>query len=216
MGICRYLLFLLVFIACSQTIEQTNDTLSNEQPASNFNPLVKKSAVDYTLILDDSLHQRILSFSKHQDSSYYSHLKYTCWCEESAHLEKQIPYIEKLWQNAEDSIDIRLHSVDVGYPLLYDDLLKRHIEAFAGNEEWKHHEKSNTGTINYELMRKIMRSSTVYQPLNGLLEKFNYRIVDFSTEKHGYVTPDVLTKMGYSDSLQIPLPYIVVIILAPE
>jgi hypothetical protein len=178
---------------------------------------ISKSEVDYSLKIEkDSVH-RILTFWKDKDSSIYSSVKYSISDFNNISSEKklidEINTLNLLWDIAKDSIALNLNSFNIGYPLLYSDVLKNHIQAFIDSEDWQNHIKQNGKNLNYEIIRKVMIEANAYKPLNKFLKTKNYYISGFETEKHGFVTKENLQKAGFSGSEIIPMPFIIWAIL---
>ncbi|MBU8892331.1 MAG: hypothetical protein KOO66_06100 [Bacteroidales bacterium] len=178
---------------------------------------IEKSVVDYSLkIKGDSVYQ-ILSFWKHKDSTIYKTVKYSVTDfnnpAQEKKLIKEISTIDGLWSIAKDSIKFDLQSFNIGYPLLYSDILKNHIRAFLDSEDWQNHLRQNGKKLNYEIIKRVMLDNNVYQPLNEFLKTKGYQISGFETEKHGFVTKENLLNAGYSGNEIIPMPFIVWVIL---
>ena len=174
---------------------------------------IDKSTVDYSVQLEQDNVIRILTFWKDKDSSIYHSVKYSISDFNQTVSEKkladEIPYIKQLWQIAEDSINYNLQSFNIGYPLLYADILKNHINAFLNSKEWQNHVKENGKKLDYKIIKKVMDENNVYQPLNTFLQTKGYNLIGFATEKHGFVTKENLQKAGFSGNEIIPMPFIV-------
>ena len=54
-----------------------------------------------------------------------------------------------------------------------------------------------------------MLKAKVYKSFDSLLYKRGYIVSSISTEKHGLVSAEDLKKLGYSDTLKIPVPFMV-------
>jgi len=210
MKIRQYIVFILaVLCGC----EQPKQEEARKEKVNTLSPQITRTAVDFSLKVDgDSTIYKILSFYKHKDSSSYYHFKYTCNCEGQT-LAKQKKLISDLWSIANDSININLRSVDIGYLYTYPDLLRKHIDAFQKDSLWNAHVKNNGKTLEYDLIRNTMLKHSVYDDLEQILKEHGYTIDHFSTEKHGFVTPDILEKQGYSGNEIIPMPFIVMAVL---
>ncbi len=196
------LVFLLVFTATESLFSQVS---------------VRKSEVDYSLKIEKDSIYRILTFWKDKDSTNYSSVKYSISdfnnISSPKKLIDKINTINQLWNIAKDSIALNLNSFNIGYPLLYSDVLKNHIQAFIDSEDWQKHVKQNGKTLNYEIIKKVILEANVYKPLNSFLRTKNYHISEFETEKHGFVTKENLQNAGFSSSEIIPMPFIVRIVL---
>lgn len=181
--------------------------------ALNAQVTVSESQVDYSVKLEENNIIRILTFWNDKDSTIYHSIKYSSSDFNQAQSEKkladEIRYLNQLWKIAEDSIQYSLQSLNIGYPLLYSDILKNHINAFLNSKEWQHHIEQNGKKLDYKIIKKVMVKNNVYQPLNAFLEAKGYTITGFSTEKHGFVTKENLQKAGFSGNEIIPMPYIV-------
>ena len=188
--------------------------------AHTLNAQVKitKSDVDYSLIIAHDQVIRTLTFWKDKDSSIYHSVKYDVSdfqeTNSKKNLEDEIQYIKKLWEIAEDSICFSLKSFNIGYPLLYADILKNHINAFLASEDWQNYSRKNGKKLEYKLQKQIMLENNVYKPLQDFLKTKNYSITGFETEKHGFVTKENLQKAGFSGEEIIPMPFIVWLKLA--
>lgn len=178
---------------------------------------ISKSNVDFSLKIEQDSIYRILTFWKDVDSTIYSSVKYSIsdfnYNASQKNLTDEIITMNQLWEIAKDSISFKLQSFNIGYPLLYSDILKNHIQAFSDSKEWQYHISKNGKKLDYEIMKKVMFNSNVYKPLNEFLNTKGYFISGFETEKHGFVTKEYLQKAGYSGSEIIPMPFIVWIIL---
>ena len=107
---------------------------------------VTKSNVDFTLTLKQDSVYRILTFWKEKDSEIYTSVKYTVSDFSKLAAEKnlsdEIETINQLWIFSLDSIETDLQSFNIGYPLLYSDILNNQIQAFLYSDEWQKHVKS--------------------------------------------------------------------------
>jgi len=192
----------------------SEDTLHTRHPTAwPSNLKVKRSEVDFSLLLRDSLDYRVLIFSKQSDSVQFVHMKYSSVVSDSLLLENEINTIKRLWNIASDSIDISLSSVNIGYPMEYKDVLKRQIEAFLSDKEWREFVNENGKKVNYELTRKIMLDHGVYDQISPLLQEKGYKVIGLSTEKHGFVSADQLKALGYEGNEVVPVPFIVYLTL---
>lgn len=124
-------------------------------------------------------------------------------------------YVRTLWDSASHLTAIQLTGANIGYPLEYDDVLQRQIQAFKRSPEWQAHLNQHGKQLNYELMRKIMIENHVYAPFEALLAEFGYAITGLSTEKHGFVPKEALKQMGEDTSTVVPIPFMVLLTLTP-
>jgi hypothetical protein len=174
---------------------------------------VKKSEVDYSFTYEEDSVLRILSFWKEKDSEVYSSVKYSISdfnkISSPKKLSNEINTINQLWNIAKDSIAFNLESFNIGYPLIYSDVLKNHIQAFFESKEWKNHILQYGKTIDVNLIRNIMLEQNEYGPLNIFLTEKGYQIAGFETEKHGFVTKEKLQEVSFTGSEITPMPYIV-------
>ena len=174
---------------------------------------VTKSEVDYSLKTEQDSIIRILTLWKDLDSTVYTSIKYSIsdfnQTENTFNLKNEISTIQKLWDIAEDSIEFELRSFNIGYPLLYQDILKNHIQAFVDSKEWQDHVKLYGKKLDYQIIKKVMVEANVYKPLNEFLKSKGYYITGVDTEKHGFVTKEKLQKAGFSGNEIIPMPFII-------
>ena len=181
---------------------------------------ISTTSVEYSLTYKQDSIYRILTFWKDKDSTIYTSVKYSVISFETTNLNtklsEEIPFIKQLWNKAEDSIQYNLQSFNIGYPLLYSDVLKNHIQAFLNSKDWQSHVKQNGRTLNYEIIKKIMLENNIYKPLNDFLKTKGYYISSFETEKHGFITKENLQKAGFTGSEIIPMPFIVWITLKKQ
>ncbi|MGE0088047.1 MAG: hypothetical protein AB7S50_01070 [Bacteroidales bacterium] len=181
---------------------------------------IQKTESDYTLKIETDSIIRHLTFWKDKETDVYSGCKYSCSkfkvLAKPLSLKDEIKNIEILWKMAEDSISIALNRVFIGYPEEYSDIFLNQINAFNQSEEWQHHIKKNGKTLNNKIMHEIMMDYNVYEPLNNLLSEKGFRIIDFSTEKHGFATRESLKNHGFTGNEIIPLPFMVWVIIEPK
>ena len=169
---------------------------------------VDTSYRSYSIKLTSGDDYRVLTFSQ-DDSSGYVHMNYFANTSHAQPLSSEIPYLCTLWDSARQAIDIRLTSVNVGYPLQYADVLKNHVTAFKRSPEWQAHVKNKGKTLDYPLIKSTMLAGHVYCPLEDLLKEFCYEITGFSTEKHGFLTKEELIELGEAADEVIPVPFMV-------
>lgn len=148
-----------------------------------------------------------LTFHKNSDSIVYTYFRFRA-PESKTSLVETLPSLAGMWRQAESKIDIRLNSINVGYPLEYNDVLTRQIQTFAGSAKWQNQQLTPDQKINYRLVEEIMSGSDIY-PLDELLTDFGYELIGISVEKVGVIEPERLVGLGYNESLSIPMPYMV-------
>ncbi|MCK5169114.1 MAG: hypothetical protein KAQ75_04470 [Bacteroidales bacterium] len=174
---------------------------------------ISKSKVDYSLKIEKDSTTRILTFWKDKDSTIYTSVKYSVidFKKKSTeiNLTDEISTINQLWNIAKDSITFNLQSFNIGYPLLYSDILKNNIQAFIDSKDWQNHIKQNGEKLDYNIIKKVMLDADVYQPLNDFLKTKGFYISGFETEKHGFVTKENLQKVSFTGAEIIPMPFIV-------
>ena len=174
---------------------------------------ISKSDVDFSLKIEKVSVIRVLTFWKHKDLTIYSSVKYSITdfnkITTERNLADEISIIDQLWDIAKDSIIFDLQSFNIGYPLLYSDILKNHIQAFIDSKDWQNHIKQNGKKLDYEIIKEVMLRNDVYKPLNDFLKTKGYYISDFETEKHGFVTKENLQKTGFTGNETVPMPFIV-------
>lgn len=198
----------IAIFACSiatscqnKTSEKKPSTVEEDRIIPSFT--FDTSSVDFSV--SDSLGFSI-AFHKHPDSSRYHFMRFHK-PDSIRNLTSILPTMASLWSAASAKIDIRLTSVNIGYPLEYDDVLTHHIEAFTSSDLWQangpHDER-----VNYSLVSQIMFAHNIF-PLHELMTDFGYEITGFSIEKVGFVQPEKLFELGFDKSLNIPVPYMV-------
>ncbi len=198
--------FVMIFSSCKT--ERVREKQEKDQSELLSSVIVKRSDVDYALILVSDSMTRSLTFYKHKDSTNYRHLNYQFYYKNNVQIKEELYYLNELWSVAADSISLEISSIMVGYPLQYKDVLHNQILAFKDSPEWK--EMQQEGVLqNYQLMRDIMKKEKVFYPLDSLLEKRGFMIQGFATEKHGYVPDVVLKNSGFDETLKIPVPFMV-------
>ena len=172
-----------------------------------------KTSTDLSFRQVGNLSNKICGFSKKSDSSFYSNLfisQYLDVKNQKKHdLKTLINEFIIYWNVAKKDSKIKLSSANIGYPLEYEDVLKRHIEGFLNSAEWIDYVKHNGKKPNYELTKSIMLNCDVYKPLNDFIKSKGFEIVDLSLEKLGYIDLESLKKLGFDDNVVIPMPYMV-------
>jgi hypothetical protein len=167
---------------------------------------VTHSANEYSLKYSDSTMFRILSFRKNDTDSVFRYLHYSLGYKSEA-LSHEIFYMDTLWRIADCNIDIDLTSADIGYPLEFQDVIMNYIDTFNKSKKWQSHVKAKGKTLNYELMHEIILNSDIYRPFRNLLEKYGYKPVSISSEKHGFILKSELRKLGYKGKEIVPMPF---------
>lgn len=180
---------------------------------------------DFTIKYDDEKCFKLLSFSKHPDSSTYDYLKFDSYYhnyDDINNLTDQIPFIKKYWKIAEDSISINLTGMMIGYPLVYKDLLLEHINIFIDNEKWLNYYsdykaklKEEYIQLNYKLIKELMNQNNSYNLISPLLKELGYSITEISIEKVGFITDKDIEKYNLQNLYPkeklstVPVPFIV-------
>ncbi|QSE98127.1 hypothetical protein [Fulvivirga lutea] len=192
----------LLFLSC-ESKKETKMEKESIMPADTLIEFlsVQKTANDYTLLLQNDSIYRVLAFRKHADSLSFQFMNYQFSGIDNATLQNEVTFIDYLWEKAADSIKIDLKGAMVGYPLEYKDVLVKHIDAVKSDGS---HEDQD-----YDRLRRLMHEANVYQPFANMLTAHGYMINSISTEKHGRVPKEELLKLSYSDSLIIPVPFMV-------
>lgn len=167
-----------------------------------------RSYGDFTIKEDFTGGYRLLSFSSNDSIGLFTHIKFTVSSDTIVLLETELSQFGKLWHAAMDSISVHLRSVSIGYPMVYQDVLNKHIDAFRLDSTWRT-SKPVTGGIDYARLRSIMLGRNVYEPLDKWLEDKRYKVTALSTEKHGFISKADLTRLGYDGNEEIPLPFMV-------
>lgn len=153
---------------------------------------------------------RVLTFRKENDSENYTSMRYYVGSSTGEQaLSSEVLHIKNLWDSAAKLVKMELTSINVGYPLEYNDVLRKHVAAFNTSAAWQDHVKKNGRTLNYPLMRRVMRDGQVYSALEEVMKGFGYELVDFSTEKHGFLTTKQLEDLGENPKSVVPVPFIV-------
>lgn len=203
------LLLILLFATCNPKKETNtqNEVEVVNQDSTLRNIEFYNGDADFTLVFIKDSVRRVLSFRRSKDSTDYQYINYQSSQNQKLILEEEIQYINKLWRLAEDSISIVPKGIMVGYPLEYSDVLRNHIEALKDIDSFD--------INNYDTLRSIMLKKHVYQPLEAYLKTKRYKLNKISTEKHGYVPEEDLIELGYSDTLKIPVPFMVWLEIKP-
>ncbi len=170
-----------------------------------------RTEVDFTATIVESDVRRMLRFSRPVDSVKYRYMKYSWYAPSMMRVDlaREIAAIRRLWDSVKDSIPIELSSVDVGHPRLYTDISTNHVRAFLASAEWQKHVRRRGRTHEYHLTDRVMMAGNVYAPLDNLLGEFGYRIVGYSTEKHGLMSAEELKELGFTGTEIVPMPLIV-------
>jgi len=167
---------------------------------------VYQTESEYSLKYSDSTMFRILSFRKSEADSVFRYLHYTLGYKSEA-LVHEIFYMDTLWRIADCNINIDLNSADIGYPLEFPDVMKNYIDAFNGSKKWQAHVKAKGKDLNYKLIHDIIFESDIYRSFSALLQKYGYKIVSVSSEKHGFMLKSDLRKYGYKGKETVPMPF---------
>jgi len=180
---------------------------------------------DFTIKYNDEKSFKLLNFSKHPDSLTYNYMKFDSYFhnyKDINNLADQISFIKEYWKIAEDSILINLTGIMIGYPLVYKDLLLKHIKIFIDNEEWQKYYLEYKTTLrneyvqlNYKLVKNIMNQNNSYNLISPLISEFGYKITDITIEKIGFITKRDIEKYNLLEYCSeeklftIPVPFIV-------
>jgi hypothetical protein len=167
--------------------------------------------VDFTATVVESDVRRMLRFSRQVDSVEYRYMKYSWYAPSMMRVElaREVAVIRRLWDSVKDDIPIELTGVDVGHPRLFTDITAYHVRTFLSSPEWQKHVRRNGKAVNHDLTNQVMMGGEVYAPLDSLLEGFGYRIVGYSTEKHGFMSAQELKQLGFTGTEVVPMPLIV-------
>lgn len=187
-----------IFTSCNTNTSERKTATPNEEPIT-LSYSFDESPVDYTV--RDSLGFS-LAFHKQLDSTRYHFLRFHK-PDSIRQLIPLLPTLAGMWREASQKIDIQLTSINIGYPLEYDDVLTNHIKAFSTSDQWGTHDR-----IDYKRVAQVMYAHNIF-PLNELLTDFGYEITGFSIEKVGFVQPEKLTELGFEETLTIPVPFMV-------
>ena len=199
MKVLYVLMFALLLVSCK---EKSNSKVPPEE-LLRPNLTTDRSYGDFSVRIDLPDGYRILTFSDGDTTGYYRFMKYYTSGDSALSLSSEIEIIEQLYQIAKDSIKTNLNTVSVGYPLLFDDILKNQINAFINLL------KIETTDMDYRQMRELMFKNDVYEPLNTWLKSKGYEITGLSTEKHGYGPQEELIRLGFTGRETIPVPFMV-------
>lgn len=167
---------------------------------------VTRTDKEYSLKKSTGESWSVLRFGRNDEFSPFNYMKYSRSVRIES-LEEECKIIDELWSHADESINVELSTADVGYPLQFPDIMPDYIQAFLDSEEWMTHVSLKGKELNYELMHKVIYENDVFRPLTDLLYLHGYYITGVSTEKHGFVTKEDLTKYGFKSSDIIPVPF---------
>jgi hypothetical protein len=127
--------------------------------------------------------------------------------------ESEMPSIHKMMDSAKVFlvIDLCMFNLNVAD---YDDLLSRHIDAFAASVEWKKSLENRPlysfGKLNYDhtLALNIMRNSNIFVQVDKFLYRYGFRIatVHASTLTMNLVPKSELKRLKKDENLVVPLP----------
>ena len=196
------ILVMTIFTSCNTNTSDRKTATPNEESIV-LSYSFDESPVDYTV--SDSLGFS-LAFHKHLDSTRYHFLRFHK-PDSIRQLIPLLPTLAGMWHEATPKIDIQLTSINIGYPLEYDDVLTNHIKAFSTTDQWVDDEGTHE-RIDYRKVAQVMYANNVF-PLDELLTDFGYEITGFSIEKVGFVQPEKLTELGFEETLTIPVPFMV-------
>ncbi len=196
------LFFISIIQSCDSPKKESQNDKKDHPVETRYH--YDQSSVDFS-ISDSSGFD--LTFYKHKDSTVYRHFRFRA-PESARKLMETLPTLAAMWQKAQTKIVIQLNAINVGYPLIYRDVLTPLIQAFSKSEKWVTHVQINGQKIDHQLVEAIILESNIY-PLEELLVDFGYVIVGISVEKVGVVEPMQLISLGFDESLIIPMPYMV-------
>ena len=153
------------------------------------------------------------AFNKVSDSLPYSEFSirqfYQTKHQNKHDLTSIMEYMAIFWIAANRDAPIQLQSVYVGSPLSYNDVTKRHLDAFKHSTKWKAYLSEKRKTLDYQLVANIMFETDVYKPLNDFLKLKGFEIVDISLEKVGMLPAKGLLDDGVNSNEIIPTPHMV-------
>lgn len=165
---------------------------------------IKKSEKEYSIGYEEDGLYRILTFYKENEKKAYSKAWYRVskMKAKDLYLQDEIKIIDKLWMESLKEIEIEIDSINIGVPKLYADIFSIYIETFLKSEKWM-----NSSNKNEVLMREIIKESKIYKSLEEFLFVKSYKIKEFSTEKHGFISKETLLKKGKTGNEKILMPY---------
>lgn len=148
---------------------------------------------------------RMLTFYKEDSEKNFSKLRYRISKMKvvDMYFEEEIKVIEKLWNEAMPNIKIELKGMSVGYPEQYDDVLTVYIDSFLQSKEWK----KSMDKKDKVLMREIIVKEKIYRNLEKFLMVKGYKIKSCTSEKHGFIKKEELSKRGKNENEKILMPY---------
>jgi hypothetical protein len=152
-------------------------------------------------------------FYRNPDSIFYSGLSVRNYYQEenvkNHDLKAIMNHVDIYWIVVNRDSKIKLQNVQIGYPLMYNDVLVRHIDGFTNSTKWADYVKHNGKKPNYKLTAEIMLEQNVYKPLNDFIKPKGFEITNINVEKIGLVLPEILEEYGLDKKTIIPMPYMV-------
>ena len=189
------------------------DGLKNYLIGLQQNVFTTKDSVCLTFKLKGELENVQWAFNKVSDSLPYSEFSirqfYQTKHQNKHDLTSIMEYMAIFWIAANRDAPIQLQSVYVGSPLSYNDVTKRHLDAFKHSTKWKAYLSEKRKTLDYQLVANIMFETDVYKPLNDFLKLKGFEIVDISLEKVGMLPAKGLLDDGVNSNEIIPTPHMV-------
>jgi len=190
-----------------------DDGLSQYLKKVQQNVFTSKDSVSLTFRLKGDFDNMQCRFYKTADSIPYSEFSvgqyYQVENTKKHDLTSIMNYMAIFWMAANRDAPIHLQKVYVGDPFTYNDVQKRHIEAFKHSTKWTNYLKHRGNTIDYQLIADIMLESDVYKPLNDFLKLKGFEIVEINLEKVGLIPSKRLEDDGLNSNIIIPTPHMV-------
>lgn len=203
LGLLTFLLSMIIACQKSSHLETSAPEKAKEVPF-----IFDRSYGDFNVRVNEGDQYRMLTFSGIDSLNIYRYVKITVVGDSLLNLSSELKTLDLLWDAAMDSIKTDLKSISVGYPLLYEDILKNQIDAFVKDSTWRQM-ASDARNISYPQLRIIMKEKDVYSPFNNWLQEKGYRTANLSTEKHGFVPESDLKRLGYTGGEIVPVPFMV-------
>jgi len=177
------------------------------------NVFTSKDSVSLTFRLKGDFDNMQCRFYKTSNSTPYSEFSvgqyYQAENTKKHDLTSIMNYMAIFWMATKRDAPIHLQKVYVGDPYTYNDVTKRHIEAFKHSTKWTNYLKQRGSTIDYQLIADIMLESDVYKPLNDFLKLKGFEIVEINLEKVGLIPSKRLEDDGLNSNIIIPTPHMV-------
>lgn len=197
---------ILTLCGCGKEVETEADPL--EDVTEEIPIQYAHGYGSFSLSTNDAEGRNIMTFSNRDSLGNYHQLKLTISKDTSTnYFESELLKFEAIWKASQDSLQVDLDYVFVDYPLKYDDILKNQIEAFVQDSSWQ--DTRDEAQLDFMKIRAVMKDKNVYAPLNHWLQAKGYKIARLLTEKHGFVEPKDLKRLGYSGKEAIPVPFLV-------